>query len=126
MDNEMRRSDRSGAAEAATGDAAGVIEYDPATDRLRWTEFPADAGQEQDGADVIAGLSASPKTLPPKYFYDDVGSLLFEDITDTSEYYPTRSEQEILTERAAHISAITGPCELVELGSGSSRTASTP
>lgn len=117
----MTRSDRSDTAEAPSGDTAGVIEIDPASDRLRWTEFPADAGQEQDGADVIAGLTASPKTLPPKYFYDDVGSLLFEDITDTPEYYPTRSEQEILTARAAAIAAITGPCELVELGSGSSR-----
>lgn len=101
--------------------ADGAVDHDPETDRLRWTEFPPDAGQEQDGADVIAGLSATPKTLPPKYFYDDPGSLLFEEITETPEYYPTRSEQQILTARSAEIAAITGPCELVELGSGSSR-----
>lgn len=118
MDNETRRMEKSGAADVG---AAGVLEHDTDSDRLRWTEFPPDAGPVQDGLDVIEGLSGTPKTLPPKYFYDDYGSQLFEDITDTPEYYPTRSEQEILTACAARIATITGPCELVELGSGSSR-----
>lgn len=72
------------------------------------------------GADVVAGLSQTPKTLPPKYFYDDRGSQLFEQICDLPEYYLTRTEAAILQECAAQIVNITGACELVELGSGSS------
>jgi L-histidine Nalpha-methyltransferase len=76
--------------------------------------------QPHAGDDVIQGLSQSPKTLPPKYFYDDRGSHLFEQITTLPEYYLTRTETAILTQCAGAIAHITGPCELVELGSGSS------
>ena len=70
--------------------------------------------------DVREGLSASPKELSPKYFYDERGSLLFEQITELEEYYPTRAERAILTERSAEILAAAGtPGTLVELGSGS-------
>lgn len=70
--------------------------------------------------DVRAGLSADPKELAPKYFYDERGSQLFERITELSEYYPTRAERSILAERAAEIIAAAGaPRTLVELGSGS-------
>ncbi len=70
--------------------------------------------------DVRAGLCAYPKELAPKYFYDDRGSLLFEQITELPEYYPTRAEREILLERSAEIlAAAGGPGTLVELGSGS-------
>lgn len=72
------------------------------------------------GSDVIEGLSQSPKTLPPKYFYDDRGSLLFEEICQLPEYYLTRTEAAILQTYADEIASLTGPCELVELGSGSS------
>jgi L-histidine Nalpha-methyltransferase len=75
---------------------------------------------EKDGEDVIQGLTKKHKTLPPKYFYDDHGSELFEQICDLPEYYPTRTEASILNEYADEIAAITGSCELVELGSGSS------
>ncbi len=71
------------------------------------------------GADVISGLSAQPKTLPAKYFYDDRGSELFEQICDLPEYYLTRTETLILQNCAPEIASITGACELVELGSGS-------
>lgn len=71
-------------------------------------------------ADARAGLTATPKTLPPKYFYDARGSELFEEITRLPEYYPTRAEREILTDRAPSIARITGAKTLVELGSGSS------
>lgn len=71
------------------------------------------------GQDVIAGLSRSPKSLPPHYFYDDRGSQLFEQICDLPEYYLTRTETQILQRYAGEIATITGPCELVELGSGS-------
>ncbi|HEX3787827.1 MAG TPA: L-histidine N(alpha)-methyltransferase [Pseudonocardiaceae bacterium] len=71
-------------------------------------------------ADVLAGLLATPKTLPPKWFYDARGSELFERITELPEYYPTRAEREILTARSAEVAAATGAITLVELGSGSS------
>src|SRR5690606_27359154 len=79
----------------------------------------APAAAADDGDDVVAGLSGTPRTLPPRYFYDDHGSGLFEQICLQPEYYPTRTERAILAERAAEICALTGPCELVELGSGS-------
>ncbi|MFC0037435.1 L-histidine N(alpha)-methyltransferase [Actinomadura rayongensis] len=69
--------------------------------------------------DVRAGLTADPKTLPPKWFYDERGSALFEKITELPEYYPTRREREILTARAADIAAATGAATLLELGAGS-------
>jgi L-histidine Nalpha-methyltransferase len=75
---------------------------------------------EQLRADARTGLTASPKWLPPKWFYDARGSALFEEITRLPEYYPTRAEREILVTRAAEIAALTGANTLVELGSGSS------
>ncbi len=70
--------------------------------------------------DVRLGLCAYPKELAPKYFYDDRGSRLFEQITELDEYYPTRAEREILAGRSAEILAGAGhPGTLVELGSGS-------
>lgn len=75
---------------------------------------------ETGGTDAIAGLTQTPKTLPPKYFYDDRGSELFEQICELPEYYPTRTEAAILQEFASEIARMTGPSELVELGSGSS------
>jgi len=72
-----------------------------------------------DGSDVIAGLTATRKSLPPRYFYDDLGSQLFEQICELDEYYLTRTEKAILAESAAQIAALAGESELVELGSGS-------
>src|SRR5437588_5694572 len=71
-------------------------------------------------ADVEHGLTSTPKTLPPKWFYDDRGSQLFDEITRLPEYYPTRREREILAARAGEIAAVTGADTLVELGSGTS------
>jgi dimethylhistidine N-methyltransferase len=72
--------------------------------------------------DVAAGLGASPKTLWSKYFYDDLGSALFEAICYLPEYYLTRAETEILERHAGAIFARIGePVELVEFGSGSAR-----
>ncbi|MEV8531296.1 L-histidine N(alpha)-methyltransferase [Streptomyces sp. NPDC051211] len=71
-------------------------------------------------ADVLHGLTRSPKVLPPKWFYDARGSELFEEITRLPEYYPTRAEREILLERAREIASESGARTLVELGSGSS------
>jgi dimethylhistidine N-methyltransferase len=70
--------------------------------------------------DVIAGLSARPKLLWAKYFYDDRGSELFEQITALPEYYPTRTELGILEKRAAEIARlIPAGAALIEFGSGS-------
>ncbi|WP_426367496.1 L-histidine N(alpha)-methyltransferase [Streptomyces sp. E-08] len=80
----------------------------------------ADAAGAALRADVLHGLTRSPKELPPKWFYDARGSVLFEEITRLPEYYPTRAEREILVERAPEIAAATGARTLVELGSGSS------
>src|SRR3954463_120077 len=75
---------------------------------------------EQLATDVRAGLTATPKTLPPKYFYDARGSELFDEITRLPEYYPTRTERAILAERAANIASDTRAETLIELGSGTS------
>ncbi len=72
------------------------------------------------GSDIIQGLTHQQKTLAPKYLYDDRGSELFEKICELPEYYPTRTETAILQKYAQEIANITGACELVELGSGSS------
>ncbi len=77
-------------------------------------------GETIDGNDVIQGLTQTPKSLPPKYFYDDRGSVLFEQICELPEYYPTRTEAAILRQYGDEIARMTGSCELVELGSGSS------
>lgn len=71
-------------------------------------------------ADVRAGLTAAPKTLPPKWFYDAHGSVLFDEITRLPEYYPTRCERQVLARRAAEIAELTGADTLIELGSGTS------
>jgi L-histidine N-alpha-methyltransferase len=70
--------------------------------------------------DVREGLTATPKELPPKYFYDDRGSRLFDDITRLPEYYPTRCEREILDRCAGAIAEASGADTLIELGSGTS------
>ena len=72
--------------------------------------------------DVVEGLSGSPKTLPCKYFYDELGSEIFEKITDTEEYYPTVTELGIMKKFEKEISDEIGENGLiVELGSGSGR-----
>lgn len=72
-------------------------------------------------ADVHAGLGQSPKAIPARWFYDAIGSALFEDITALPEYYPTRSETDMLTRHAADIAKAVGAGRaVVELGSGSS------
>jgi dimethylhistidine N-methyltransferase len=72
-------------------------------------------------SDVLAGLAQVPKAIPARWFYDDAGSQLFEDITRLPEYYPTRAETEILTQRSADFAAMIGEGRaVVEFGSGSS------
>jgi L-histidine N-alpha-methyltransferase len=71
-------------------------------------------------ADARRGLTATPKDLPPKWFYDDRGSQLFDEITRLEEYYPTRRERSILEARADDIATASGADTLIELGSGTS------
>jgi L-histidine N-alpha-methyltransferase len=80
----------------------------------------ASALAAQLAEDVRIGLTATPKTLPPKYFYDARGGELFAEITRLPEYYPTRAEAAILRAHAAEIATITASESLVELGSGTS------
>jgi L-histidine N-alpha-methyltransferase len=82
--------------------------------------LPADYRAASLRADALAGLTATPKSLPPKWFYDAQGSALFEKITELPEYYPTRAERAILRAVAPEVAALTGATALVELGSGSS------
>jgi L-histidine N-alpha-methyltransferase len=70
--------------------------------------------------DVLNGLMQNPKSLPPKWFYDAVGSDLFDQITRLPEYYPTRTEAQILRAQSPAIAAASGADTLVELGSGTS------
>ena len=88
-----------------------TIEYRTSADALTVGE---------DGRDVVVGLTQAPKSLPPKYFYDDQGSQLFEAITALPEYYLTRTERQILEQCSVEIVDRVGACDLVELGSGSS------
>jgi dimethylhistidine N-methyltransferase len=88
--------------------------------RLRTTGDPARTFAD----DVMAGLLAEPKRLPPKYFYDQCGSRLFEEITRLAEYYPTRTETAILDANAAEIAALVpADAAMVEFGAGSSAKA---
>jgi len=80
----------------------------------------ADAARTALRDDVYRGLRQQPKSLPPKWFYDDVGSELFDRITRLPEYYPTRTEAEILRAHSAEVASLSGADTLVELGSGTS------
>ena len=80
----------------------------------------ADSAAHALRRDVRDGLVATPKSLPPKWFYDSIGSDLFDQITRLPEYYPTRAEAQILRSRAGEIAAASGADTLVELGSGTS------
>ena len=75
--------------------------------------------RQQMVRDVHQGLSHKPKQLSPKYFYDERGSELFEEITQLPEYYLTRAERSLLESRIPEIISQAQPCSLVELGAGS-------
>jgi L-histidine N-alpha-methyltransferase len=75
--------------------------------------------RQQMVRDVRKGLTGTPKELSPKYFYDERGSQLFEEITQLPEYYLTRSERSLLEASVAGIVGAVRPCSLVELGAGS-------
>src|ERR1043166_5090186 len=80
---------------------------------------PAITGNQEFLADVLAGLSKNPRTLPCKYFYDARGSALFQKICELPEYYLTRTELEILNRYAGEMAEALGPgIELIGLGTG--------
>lgn len=90
--------------------------------RLRLVKVPGPAGDAAFADAVRAGLGARPRSLPCRFFYDERGSRLFEEICRLPEYYPTRTEEGILLGAAPEIaSSLGGEATLVELGSGSSR-----
>lgn len=92
------------------------------TQAVRFHDQHVDEANPSFLDDVLAGLSARPKALSPKYFYDRRGSALFERICTQPEYYLTRTEEQILAAAAAEIAELAGPESLlVELGSGASR-----
>ena len=97
--------------------------HDTATafdERLDIVELPQAAASRSFAEDVAKGLGASPKTLPSKYFYDDLGSALFDAITKLPEYYLTGAETQILRDSGWEIVRfLEEPVEFVELGSGS-------
>src|SRR5215475_6380187 len=94
----------------------------PAVDPLlRVERHLRDDHRAQLAADVRRGLTQHPKRLPPKYFYDDRGSRLFEAICELPEYYLTRTEHALLADIADAVIAATRPAQLVELGSGSAQ-----
>lgn len=92
----------------------------PTDDRLTIHRLALGGDSNAFASDVRAGLTRKAKALPPKYFYDELGSRLFEAICWLPEYYLTRAESEILQTNAVEIvSSIEGPVRLLELGSGS-------
>jgi L-histidine N-alpha-methyltransferase len=97
-----------------------VTLLDPAVRFVLDRHLPPDFAGRALRADVLAGLTAERKTLPPKWFYDARGSELFDRITALPEYYPTRAEREILAREAAEIASSSRASTVVELGSGSS------
>src|SRR5258705_11537783 len=78
------------------------------------------ARQQRLEEDARRGLTSRPKSLPPKYFYDRAGSLLFERITELPEYYPTRTEAALLEEILPGLIEDFLPDDIVEVGAGSS------
>jgi L-histidine Nalpha-methyltransferase len=95
----------------------------PSTDlppgTVRYFNYPSMAVGFRD--DVLRGLASPQKSIPPKYFYDERGSALFERICALPEYYPTRTEMAIMQANIAAIASAVGPqCELIEFGSGAS------
>ena len=75
-------------------------------DRLTMLRLAIRDHRQEFREDVAEGLSRSPKQIPPKYFYDERGSQLFEQITATPEYYPTRTEAAILEKHAEAIEGL--------------------
>jgi L-histidine N-alpha-methyltransferase len=94
-------------------------EHPPAEAAAGSAPYTVHRSRQQMLGDVRDGLKASPKQLSPKYFYDERGSELFEQITQLPEYYLTRAERSLLEQKIPELIAAVRPCSLVELGAGS-------
>jgi uncharacterized SAM-dependent methyltransferase len=91
------------------------------TPRLVLQKLVTPSFSSSEADQLRQALTHSPRTIPPQYFYNDRGSQLFEQICLQPEYYLTNTEINLLEIVAPQLTAYTGACELVELGSGSSR-----
>jgi len=92
------------------------------TDRMNVIEHPQENVAEAFARDVMSGLARDPKRLSCRFLYDDEGSRLFDEICDTPEYYPTRTEIAMLEAHAAEIAGLfPEEMALAELGGGSAR-----
>ncbi len=87
--------------------------------RLRLVKLDNEVDTGSGDAEVIDGLCTKQKTLPSRFFYDDHGSQLYKRICETPEYYPWRTERDLLIDYVDDIAELAGPSDLVELGSGS-------
>jgi dimethylhistidine N-methyltransferase len=94
--------------------------YKQISDRLELYIYKKSLQQNSFAEDVKKGLTSTPKALLPKYFYDEKGSLLFEEICKTEDYYPTRTEESILKTYSNEIAEKCNKEVISELGSGSS------
>ena len=102
-------------------DAGGAQSAHASTELDERVDARREAATRRMFDEVIAGLSASPRSLPSKYFYDEAGSRLFDEITRLDEYYLTRAETRIMEAHAGDMARAIGPgALLVEFGSGSS------
>ena len=102
----------------STGSAVVTDPVDPTNVRL----FDAHPGTADLRQEVLAGLAACPRAIPPKFFYDERGSALFDQICELPEYYQTRTEMRILQHALPELGRLLGSeCMLVELGSGASK-----
>lgn len=106
-----------------TGGGAPALMFEPTAidERVQLTVLVRPGEGSTLARDVVAGLRSVPKVLPPKHFYDDLGSLLFDLICETPEYYVTRTEQALLERIAGELVDEVKPEVLVELGSGAAR-----
>ena len=93
----LRRRDASASPEPPHGDGEPGGEGEPEAELPLIDLHPAESDMQLD---ILSGLRSRPKTLPCKYFYDEKGSALFDDICELDEYYPTRTETGILERRA--------------------------
>ena len=100
--------------------AAPSLDSSPSDRRFRIQQLSDRDSIQALEKDVRAGLLTAPRSLPPKYFYDEEGSKLFNAICETEEYYPARAEVALLTRHAKEIIKIAQPQTCVELGAGSS------
>lgn len=102
--------------------SSGAQPAEPGRGRPLFVSEPPTGSESAFAHELLAGLARSPRSVPPKFFYDDAGSALFDRICELPEYYPTRTEVALLRRYAAEMAELIGAdAEIVEFGAGSSR-----